>query len=55
MAVIEVAPDEGLTALVENFDAIGGVLVYVALRAGAEAASPTSHRAAALVGIAEIQ
>lgn len=52
--MVEVAPDEGLTALLESFDAIGGVLVYVALRAGAEAASPTSHRAAALAGIAEI-
>jgi hypothetical protein len=54
MAVIEVAPDEGLTALLERLDAIGGVLDYVALRASAEVASPASHRAAALAGIAEI-
>ena len=52
--MIEIAPDDGLTALVENFDAIGGVLAYVALRAGEEAASPRSHRAAALAGVAEI-
>jgi hypothetical protein len=54
MAVIEVASDEGLTSMLESFDAIGGALDYVALRASAEVASLTSHRAAVLVGIAEI-
>ncbi len=54
MAVIEIEPDDGLMALVEDIDRIGGVLAYVALRAGGEASSPMSHRAAALAGIAEI-
>jgi hypothetical protein len=52
--VIDVASDEELTALLERFDAIGGVLDYVVVRTGAEVASSTSHRTAALAGIAQI-
>jgi hypothetical protein len=53
-AMIEASPDEELTALLNDFDEVGGVLDYVKLRARAAVASSQVHRAAALAGIVEI-
>ncbi len=53
-AMIEASPDEELTALLKDFDEVGGVLDYVKLRARASVASSQVHRAAALAGVVEI-
>ena len=53
--MIEASPDEELTALLKDFDEVGGVLDYVKLRrARASVASSQVHRAAALAGVVEI-